>query len=140
MLEREKDGSHWSEKQLGQRLKEILKDLQEYFKNGYLQSLHDYRLNLLHHVNPITLFNAERRLSKLIPKGDVEIADKLHQLSAKSFQYKAQSAVLHLESSGYSNGEAEDLLEEAFPYEHLENEINEDDDEEFVQFVQYVCQ
>ena len=28
----------------------------------------------------------------------------------------------------------EDLLEEAFPYEHLENEINEDDDEEFVPY------
>ena len=60
----------------------------------------------------------------------------------QSLQYKAQSAVLHPEIRGYRNGAVEDLLEEAFPYEHLEstkwnqwiNEINEDDDEEFVPY------
>ena len=52
----------------------------------------------------------------------------------QSLQYKAQSAVLHPERRGYRNGVVEDLLEEAFPYEHLENEINEDDDEEFVPY------
>ena len=134
MLEIEKDGGHWSDKQLGEKLEEMLKDLQEYFKNGYLPSLHDNRLNLLHHINPITLFNAERRLNKFIPKGDEEIADKLSELSTKSlFQYKTQVALVHHESRGYSNGEVEDLLEGAFPYEHSENEINEsdDDDKEF---------
>ena len=41
-------------------------------------------------MNPITLFNAVRRLSKFIPKGNEEIADKLNDLSQKSvFQYKA---------------------------------------------------
>ena len=119
---------------MGEKLEEMLKDLQEYFKNGYLPSLHDNRLNLLHHINPITLFNAERRLNKFIPKGDEEIADKLRELSTKSlFQYKTQVAPVHQESRGFSNGEVEDLLEGAFPYEHSENEINESDgeDEEF---------
>ena len=134
MLEIENDGGHWSDKQLGEKLEEMLKDLQEYFKNGYLPSLHDDRLNLLNHIDPITLFNAERRLSKFIPKGEEEIVDKLSELSAKYLlQYKVQSAVLHPESRGCSNGEVEDLLEGAFPYEHSENEISEDDgdDKEF---------
>ena len=130
MLEIDKDGGHWSDKQLGEKLEEMLKDLQEYFKNGYLPSLHDNRLNLLHHIKPITLFNAGRRLSKFIPKGNEEIVDKLIELSAKSIQYKAQSSV-HLEPKGYSNGEVEDLLEEAFPF-------NEDDDDE-EEFVPYKC-
>ena len=137
MLEIEKDGGLWSDKQLGEKLEQILKNLQEFFKNGYLPSLHDYRLNLLHHIKRITLFNAQRRLSKFIPKGNEEIADKLYDLSQKSvFHHKAQS-VVHRESriirQGYckvSDGEVEDLLEEAFPYEHSENEINEDDDNE----------
>ena len=130
MLEIEKDGGHWPDKQFGEKLEEMLKDLQECFKNGYLPSLHDNRLNLLHHIKPITLFNAGRRLSKFIPKGNEEIVDKLIELSAKSIQYKAQSSV-HLEPKGYSNGEVEDLLEEAFPF-------NEDDDDE-EEFVPYKC-
>ena len=43
MLKIEKDGSHWSDKQLGEKLEQMLKDLQEYFKNEYLPSLHNYR-------------------------------------------------------------------------------------------------
>ena len=85
MLEIDKDGGHWSDKQLGEKLEEMLKDLQEYFKNGYLPSLYDNRLNLLHHINPITLFNAERRLNKFIPNGDEEIADKLRTKYKISF-------------------------------------------------------
>ena len=33
-------------------------------------------------------------------------------------------------SERHSSGDVEDLFEEAFPYEHSENEINKDDDDE----------
>ena len=138
MLEKERDGSKWSDKQLAEKLEEMLKCLHEYFKNGEIPSVHDCRLNLLHHIKPITLSNAERRLKRFIETNG-EIHDKFMGVFNKSSKLKSNrtfAALTALTVQGkvcfenevgiewMSNAEVEDLLEKAFPYEHKENEIN----------------
>ena len=135
MLEIERDGGKWSDKQLAEKLKGMLMCLHEYFKNGNIPSVHDTRLNLLHHINPITLSNAKRRLKRFIETNGV-IYDKLMGVLNKSSKLKYNKTLTALTVQGKvcfenevgiewkSNAEVEDLLEKAFPYEHKENEIN----------------
>ena len=138
LLEIKKDESKWSDEQLAEKLKEMLKCLQEYFKNRFIPSLHDSRLNLLHHIDPVTLFNAERRLNRFIGTDEtVQIHDKLMDVLNKSskLQYTKTFTALMVQGkvcSGNeveiewkrSNAGVEDLLEKAFPFERKENEIN----------------
>lgn len=52
-----------------------------------MPSVHDSRLNLLHHINPITLSNAERRLKRFIETNE-EIHDKFMGVLNKSSKLK----------------------------------------------------
>ena len=122
------------------------KILQQHFKRKRLPSLHFPELNLLKHIKGSTLHNAERRLNRILGKDEtVEIVDILidvlnksgkQQIAAKMKLTMLLKTVVPDEVSDgnvwHSNGDVEDL-EEAFPYEHSENEINKDDhnEEEF---------
>ena len=133
MLEIKKNEGHWSDKQLGEKLEEILKMLQQYFQRRRLPSLHDARLNLLHLISPDTLSNAEGRLRKFLrTDGSVEIVDKFVALINKSgVQITAESRNVQQsedlgENRGYSNSEVEEIFEEVFPYKHMEDEVSDD--------------
>ena len=129
MLEIKKDGGHWSDKQLGKKLEEMLKMLQQYFQRRCLPSLHNKRLNLLRLIPVDTLNNAEGRLRRFIERDrSVEIVDKFIALINKSgAQITVESRNIQQsedlgENSGCSSV-VEEVLEEAFPY--MENEVSD---------------
>lgn len=135
MLKIKEDGICWSDKQLGEKFEKMLKVLQTHFKRERLPLLHDSELNLLEHHSGATLVNAERRLSKFIGTDEtLEIVDKLEDLLNKSVKQQIAAKIqftsgtivpgeVSVENEWHNNSELEDLLEEAFPYEHLEKEI-----------------
>ena len=139
-----KEGRVWSDKQLSEKFEKMLKILQQHFERKCLPSRHFPELNLLKHIKRNTLYNAERRLNRIIGTDKtVEIADILRDMLTKSGKQKNHAKIKLTSllerivsdkvsggSERHSSGDVEDLLEEAFPYEHSENEINKDDDDE----------
>ena len=130
-----REGEVWSDTQLGEKFEKMLQVLQQHFQRKHLPSLHNPGLNLLGHTKSATLCNAERRLNRFIGADEtVEIANKLSDVLNKSGKQqttakieltaKLRTIVPDAVSDGnewHSNGEVEDLLEEAFPYDYLEN-------------------
>ena len=130
-----REGEVWSDTQLGEKFEKMLQVLQQHFQRKHLSSLHNPGLNLLGHTKSATLCNSERRLNRFIGADEtVEIANKLSDVLNKSGKQqttakieltaKWRTIVPDAVSDGnewHSNGEVEDLLEEAFPYDYLEN-------------------
>ena len=130
-----REGEVWSDTQLGEKFEKMLQVLQQHFQRKHLSSLHNPGLNLLGHTKSATLCNSERRLNRFIGADEtVEIANKLSDVLNKSGKQqttakieltaKLRTIVPDAVSDGnewHSNGEVEDLLQEAFPYDYLEN-------------------
>ena len=78
MLEIKKDGGHRSDKQLGEKFKEMMEMLRRYLTHAYLPSLHSHSVDLLNYIKSIVTNKASGRMIELIGANEsVKILDKL---------------------------------------------------------------